>query len=229
MTEQEWLECIDPQIMLENPVLKFLGGKASDRKLRLFAVACGRHLWPLLKDKRSRKAVTVAELYADEQATWKRFDAVWRPAYEAAMDSAGPPIDETAYAAWVAVGGALPSGREAADHLWMVAPDAPLAIREATWAMQCGLLRCIIGNPFHSVSLSPLALTWNDAIVIRLAETAYDNRHLPAGTVDNGRLAVLADALEEAGCTDADILFHLRSPGPHVRGCWPVDLCLSKT
>ena len=72
-------------------------------------------------------------------------------------------------------------------------------------------------------------LAWNDAVVVRLAQSAYEERHLPAGTLDNGRLAVLADALEEAGCTDADILDHLRGPGPHVRGCWPVDLCLGKS
>ena len=51
---------------------------------------------------------------------------------------------------------------------------------------------------------------------------------MPAGTLDNTRLAVLADALEEAGCTEADILGHLRGPGPHVRGCWVVDLILGK-
>jgi hypothetical protein len=41
-------------------------------------------------------------------------------------------------------------------------------------------------------------------------------------------MPILADALEEAGCTDQLILDHLRSPGPHVRGCWPVDLILAK-
>jgi hypothetical protein len=65
--------------------------------------------------------------------------------------------------------------------------------------------------------------------VVRLAQAAYEERHLPAGTLDDGRLAVLADALEEAGCTDTDIVGHLRGPGPHVRGCWPVDLCLGKS
>jgi hypothetical protein len=94
---------------------------------------------------------------------------------------------------------------------------------------QADLLRCIFGNPFRPVSLAPAVLTWNDSIVVRLAQTAYEERHLPAGTLDDSRLAVLADALEEAGCTDAEILSHLRSPGPHVRGCWPVDLCLGKS
>ena len=54
------------------------------------------------------------------------------------------------------------------------------------------------------------------------------NRSLPAGTLDPARLAVLADALEDAGCTDAGLLGHLRGPGPHVRGCWAVDLLIGK-
>jgi hypothetical protein len=90
-------------------------------------------------------------------------------------------------------------------------------------------LHDIFRNPFRPVTINPAALAWNDAIIVRLAQAAYERRHLPAGTLDNARLAILADALEEAGCTDAGILGHLRGPGPHVRGCWPVDLCLGKS
>jgi hypothetical protein len=64
--------------------------------------------------------------------------------------------------------------------------------------------------------------------VPKLARAAYNDRHLPAGTLDATRLAVLADALEEAGCDSADILGHLRGSGPHVRGCWVIDLLLRK-
>jgi hypothetical protein len=91
------------------------------------------------------------------------------------------------------------------------------------------LLRDVVGNPFRRVVPSPAWLAWNDATVARLAQAAYEERQLPEGTLDNGRLAVLADALEEAGCTDAGVLNHLRGPGPHVRGCWAVDLCLGKS
>ena len=63
----------------------------------------------------------------------------------------------------------------------------------------------------------------------RLAEDAYEQRTIPAGTLDNARLAVLADALEEAGCQDQDILGHLRLQGAmHVRGCFVIDLLLGK-
>ena len=59
-------------------------------------------------------------------------------------------------------------------------------------------------------------------------QAAYEERELPAGTLDLARLAILADALEEAGCTNADILNHCRVPGVHVRGCWAVNLLLGK-
>jgi hypothetical protein len=104
------------------------------------------------------------------------------------------------------------------------------ASRVAEERVQTDILRCIFGNPFRpSPHLPPSVLSWNDATVVRLAQAAYDERDMPAGTLDNGRLAVLADALEEGCCTDADILNHLRGPGPHVRGCWVVDLCLGKS
>jgi hypothetical protein len=62
-----------------------------------------------------------------------------------------------------------------------------------------------------------------------LAASAYEERDMPSGTLDNGRLAVLADALEEAGLRDPEVLGHLRQEGAvHCRGCWPLDLVLQK-
>jgi len=87
------------------------------------------------------------------------------------------------------------------------------------------LVRCLFGNPLMPVSLDPASRT---PAVVSLAQAAYDERILPAGTLDPARLAVLADALEDAGCSDADLLSHLRGSGPHVRGCWVVDLLLEK-
>src|SRR5262245_22359662 len=90
---------------------------------------------------------------------------------------------------------------------------------------QIRLLRDIFGNAYRLLSLNP---AWLTPAVRSLATAAYDERILPSGELDTGRLAVLADALEEAGCTDTAILSHLRGPGPHVRGCWAVDLILGK-
>jgi hypothetical protein len=81
----------------------------------------------------------------------------------------------------------------------------------------------------HSlIFIDPVWLQWNDCVVVKLARAAYEFRSLPDGTLDASRLAVLADALEEAGCVDADLLGHLRGPGPHVRGCFALDWLLGK-
>jgi hypothetical protein len=103
------------------------------------------------------------------------------------------------------------------------------AIRQLEGQRQWSWILDIFGNPFRPVAVNPAILAWHDAAIIRLAQAAYEERHLPEGTLDNGRLAVLVDALEEAGCTDADILGHCRSGGEHVRGCWLVDALLGKT
>jgi hypothetical protein len=81
---------------------------------------------------------------------------------------------------------------------------------------------------FRTVTVHPGWRAWSGGVVPRLAQAAYEERHLPSGELDPARLAELADALEEAGCADADILGHLRGPGPHVRGGWVVDLMLGK-
>jgi hypothetical protein len=83
---------------------------------------------------------------------------------------------------------------------------------------QAELLRCIVGNPFRPIRPDP---AWQTPNAMTLAQAIYDER-----TFD--RLSLLANALEEAGCDNADILNHLRGPGPHVRGCWSLDLILGK-
>jgi hypothetical protein len=88
-------------------------------------------------------------------------------------------------------------------------------------AAQVVLLRELLGNPWKPVSIAPAVLDWEGGMVINLAEAIYEDR-----TFD--RLPILADALEDAGCESADLLGHLRGPGPHVRGCWALDLILGK-
>jgi hypothetical protein len=91
------------------------------------------------------------------------------------------------------------------------------------------LFDCVFGNPFRPApSIDPAWLSWNDRIIPRMAAAAYEQRSLPEGTFDPARLAVLVDALEEAGCSDQALLEHLRAPGPHARGCFPVDAVLGK-
>jgi hypothetical protein len=83
---------------------------------------------------------------------------------------------------------------------------------------QSRLIRDLFGNPFRPLpSLAPRWLSWNDGIVLKLAESIYQESAFD-------RLGILADALEEAGCASADILAHCRQPGEHARGCWAIDL-----
>jgi hypothetical protein len=93
---------------------------------------------------------------------------------------------------------------------------------------QVSLLRDLLANPFQPLPVLCPSLTGPESLVVSLAQAAYDQRILPEGALDPLRLAILADALEELGCTDAEVLGHLRSPGPHARGCWAVDLLLKK-
>jgi hypothetical protein len=105
----------------------------------------------------------------------------------------------------------------------------PEAVRAAERAAHLVLVSCVFGNPFRPVRPDRAWLSWNGGTVPRLAQAAYDKRHLPEGHLDPARLAVLADALEEAGCTDPALLGHLRSGGGHVRGCHVLDALLGKT
>jgi hypothetical protein len=86
-------------------------------------------------------------------------------------------------------------------------------------AAQCVLLRDIFGNPFHSAWFGP---EWRTSTAVALASQMYDSR-------DFGAMPILADALQDAGYDNDDILNHCRGPGPHVRGCWVVDLVLGKS
>jgi hypothetical protein len=240
MTEQEWLECKDPQMMME-----FLRGKASDRKLRLFAVGCSRRYLHLTRDPRVGEALTVAERFADGRVRDEERSTARKAAQQAAQVRgvvARPDAPKSERrAASLAYYAAARNAMEAAWNVSCLAVEVLVwreggyttcdwkAIKSAQDANQSELLRDIFGNPFRPVAINPAWLTWNDGVLVRLAQAAYEQRNMPAGTLDNSLLAILADALEEAGCTDKDILSHLRGPGPHVRGCWPVDLCLGKS
>jgi hypothetical protein len=220
VTEAEWLACKNPIQMLE-----FLQGKASARKHRLFGSACCRNIWKLITSESDRKAVEASEDYADGRIRLKDLKETRERTRQ----------DEGSLSHWAVMAASRP--RVAPAWIAQLAADArhqpgihhAYAPNSRPSPDQCRLLRDINGNPFRTVSLSPAVLAWHDATVVRLAQAAYEERHMPAGTLDNGRLAVLADALEEAGCQDPDILGHCRSGGTHVRGCWVIDLILGKT
>src|ERR687897_172280 len=95
--------------------------------------------------------------------------------------------------------------------------DGPAARRSET-ARHVALVRDIVGNPFRPAAFDP---AWRTATALSLASQMYESR-------DFGAMPILADALQDAGCDNDDILSHCRGPGPHVRGCWVVDLVLCK-
>jgi len=232
MTEQEWLQATDPWLIWL--MLEYLQGKASERKLRLFAAACCRRIWHLLTDERSRRAVEAAEQFADGLITRENLKTASQQAW-ASRSSTWESRAQGAVAVWTARESIDPQILKCLVSVMEVLNS--LAVQAANYEGEsqdgeptsATLLHCILGIPSRPIVIPPAVLAWHDAVVVRLAQAAYEDRLLPAGTLDNGRLAVLADALEEAGCTEADILGHLRGPGPHVRGCWPVDLCLGRS
>jgi hypothetical protein len=230
MTEQEWLACADAEVMLKvlHRKLAVARSRAGRRRLRLFACASCRTVWHLLDRSAGQEAVRIVEQYADGKANMQAVEAaraaVWAlpSASEPSvyMTPAGP--SRAHYATITPAHAALPHAYDAARNAVRYAQEALVLPDPVVYA---GFLRCIFGNPFHPVSLEP---AWITPTLLNLAQAAYDHRLLPSGLLDTARLAVLADALEEGGCADAELLEHLRLAGPHVRGCWPVDLILNK-
>jgi hypothetical protein len=206
-------------------MLAHLRGRA--RQWRLFAHACWSRLGHLLYDDRLREFLRVLELHADGRVTWKEAAAA-RTAAEAATERLpellARNLREHQVCLRLARWGMSPKAREAARAAVVTGQGAAAWIGE--WAVvaekkaQCDLLREVFGNPFRPPRPDPAWLAWQDGTVPRLARAVYDERRF-------GDLPVVADALEEAGCADADLLAHLRGPGPHVRGCWAVDALLA--
>jgi hypothetical protein len=220
MNEEEWLASIEP-----TPMLDFLRGrKSSDRKLRLFAAACCRRIWGFLTDERSRKAVGLVEEYADGSIDRGRLVSARDDAREVKRNLRGPSQTPFQRAANAAFDATRDTGSSASNN----APyEAARALHfedhnhceEGELRQQASLLRCIFGNPFLPVSLNP---TWYTLRVVSLAKGIYDDR-------DFELMPILGDALEAAGCDDADILTHCRSQTEHARGCWVVDAILGKS
>jgi hypothetical protein len=236
MTEAEWLTCNGWPDWLE--IWRYVPHQ-SERAIGLFGVACCRAVWHLLTDERSRRAVEVVERYAEGQASNDRLDEAhgWaRDASDAThisdeMDTTATPHDFDVSAAHYAAAyltevrnGCFICISEVGEFAPLAALDSPRP--DSPWKRKLDLLREIFGDPFRPLLSEP---TWRTPAVLQLAQVAYDDRQLPAGTLDPARLGALADAIKEAGCTDAVLLEHLRSPGPHVRGCWALDAALGRS
>jgi hypothetical protein len=286
MTEAGWNSCTDPQKML---LLLRSSEKASDRKLRLFDVACCRRVWHLMTDERSRRAVDAAEDFADGFLTQERLAAIREAAHEVFFEAkdaeyaaevrahfgdslAYSRVRTTLYSAAAArVVVSAQAGRQMhvlaayepdesqwnpddacavgcsywaaaavgmAEHVRLyqaegltddtipnslrTAHDKDIETRRAENAAQTDLVRDIFGLVlFRPGAVHPDIRAWNDRLVVRLAQAIYDERRW-------GDMPILADALLDAGADDEELLAHLRSEGPHVRGCWALDLILGK-
>jgi hypothetical protein len=246
MTEAEWQACEDPEQML-----LFLQGKASNRKLRLFAVACCRRIWHAMPEP-SLKGIEASERYADgeidlvalregSEAAKAAWNASTPPAHQLfqewgvgdhranaavhATDAAyrtmwsnieGSPFENEVeivwYICWRVFDATYLLSGAAPDRDW----ERHLASEERTAGR---ILGDIFGDPFRPVRVNP---DWLTSTVVALASQMYESRDFSA-------MPILADALQDAGCDNADILDHCRSPGEHVRGCWVVDLVLGKS
>jgi hypothetical protein len=243
MTESEWLASADPTRLTQCERIA-----ATERKVRLFAVACCRRI-PALNSHATLAAVTdTVERFADRLATEEELrsahlgaDGIYDRAGETADDceSAEGLSENTVRwqaihcaaraAYWASLPGEL---RTEIDHVPGLADAAvglALAGRDYEYdqveahareerAVQAALFRDVFGNPFRPVDFSP---SWRTDTAVSLARQLYDSRDFSA-------MPILADALEDAGCDSDEALSHCRGEGPHVRGCWVVDLVLGK-
>jgi hypothetical protein len=193
--------------------------------------------WSISAWYAARAVGMVASLHG---SAWKNTrDAAWAAGFAAVTAGLGwedDAWDHALRAAWAASGYEPVAGdewegvrssnavREMDWESFTIFPGSPAEQKE-----QVSLLREVVGDPFRPLALDRSLLTWEGGLIPRLAKAAYEDRLLPEGTLDLVRLGVLADALEEVGCPEAALLAHLRSPGPHVRGCVVVDAVLQRS
>jgi hypothetical protein len=220
-------------------MLDYLADKASDRKLRLLACLCCRRIWDVIPTDESRRCVEVAELFAEGLASRDDLDASIQ-ASMAACERLPRPRRPGAVDAINAVsrvhrgpGGGRNAALGLAASAWASAeafrtrrlgetPDAfaerRVRLLGEELARQTHLVRELFGNPFRPVAFSP---EWRTDTALSLTRQMYDAREFSA-------MPIMADALQDAGCDNDDILAHCRDANAtHVRGCWVVDLVRS--
>ncbi len=208
MTEAEWLKCDDlPQM------LRFLRDKVSDRKLALLTCGWIRLHWHSVKDELGRGTIEETELAADGLIQRGR-----SPARKLVCFEKGSFSLDVNFTRGFQECSAVPSLLDTATT-WFLDNQARSKALAKAQDERVRLLRCVVGRPLQPVVLGP---GWLTTTVVALAQAIYAERAFD-------RLPILADALEDAGCDDADLLAHCRGDGPHVRGCWAVDLVLGKS
>ncbi len=231
ISESNWLTYENP-----TPMLVFLRDKVSERKLRLFAVACCRRIWNLIPDKPGHSALEQAERYADGLASRRQLASA-RSACSPRAHLSRPPTERDHH--WLAMlavlacvsndvgdveAAAMASAMAHADSLLVDAPTTPTTYshrqkhRAQEHGYQASLLREVVGNPFRSVTFGPAGVT---PAIEALADAIYRERAFD-------RMPALGDALEEAGLNSIEVLRHCRELGEHVRGCWVLDALLGK-
>jgi hypothetical protein len=228
VNEQEWLACENPGLLLRH--LKAIGATRClrgerRRRLRLLGCAAFGPIRHLLLEERGRRAIDLAERYADggaEEADLLRLGRELREA-EGPSGTWSPQTTAEHVVQVLLLPNDLIVAELALEQAvwpleWEAAPAKPNLFRKALRRGQAPLVRDIFGNPF---SPPRAASAWRTSTVVALARGIYEERGFD-------RLPILADALEEAGCEDADVLVHGRSSGPHVLGCWVVDCILGK-
>jgi hypothetical protein len=222
MTEAEWLrENTNAQKMvLHVSKCGYPRTKVGRRKLRLFACGCCRQIWSDLPDPRTTHAIETAELFADGKAVQKELDRAGKAIQRLTRYYPGKDDLQISTANGLARTTTLLKSYDAALGVTMY--PLPLAGYFGTpteeSALVCNILRDIFGNPFRPVTIIP---EWRTSTVLALAQGIYDEKAFD-------RMPILADTLQDAGCSNEDILNHCRGPGPHTRGCFVVDLILGK-
>jgi hypothetical protein len=219
MTEEEWFAWDDPRLFLQS--LRYrsrstLANACTARRLRLFAVACCRRVRAYWSDERIAAAVDAAEAFVDARTNAeKRQLKTARRAVNA--DESWLRTTEGILARGVIGKSELTAAIVASLYPSYLMGGASERIEQDRLA-QGPFLRDIVGNPFRPVAFDA---AWRTSTAVALAKGMYESRDFSA-------MPILADALQDAGCDSDDVLNHCRGPGPHVRGCWVIDLVLDK-
>lgn len=227
MSEQEWDEETDASTKLE-----FLPGEISERKLMMFAATCCKRMGSLVTDHRLLAGIECVQRLPEGNIQPSELQHIISGVWEYYHSQLARQFDDPACGAVIE---ALERDSQhwPVAHHWVAAVSShvkcaivdPLIQRgedESAWAEeqreQCLIVSDIFGNPFRPVSLDQ---SWRTSTIQAIAKQMYDSH-------DFSPMPILADALQDSGCENEDILSHCRGDGPHVRGCWVVDLILGK-